>query len=107
MATQAIASASVTLDASGSGLLRFGPAKYSERWKITRLTTRGTAVAVLTVYRGAVGGQMVDSSKYADRDVSETTLELGSGEFITVQYTGGTTGAVMSFHIEGEISYGV
>lgn len=109
MRTQSIASASVTLDASGSGTLVFGPRKYSERWKITRLTTNGDSGTDpnLQVYRGAVGTQMVDTTDRANKAVSETNLDLSSGEFISCRYSGGVVGSIMTFYVEGEISYGV
>ena len=108
MPTQHIVTGTVTIDSAGNGTLRFGPSKYGERWIISRLTTNGnTASGLLTIYRGPIGSQMLDLSKYPNKDISETTLDLKSGETITVHYTTCTPGALMTFYVEGEIKYGI
>lgn len=109
MPLQPLASGSVALGATGSGTLTFGPRKYGERWRITRLSTSGTSAIVpaLRVYRGAGTTQLVDTTDRGNSAVSETNLELGSGESITCVYSGGTPGAVMTFYVEGELTYGI
>lgn len=102
-------SASIALDASGTGTLAFSPAKYRETWNIARYTTNGNSPTepVVSVYRGSIGSRLIDTTKRGNADVSEMTDDLivNAGELIIVQYTGGTSGAVMTFYIEGEVSF--
>ena len=103
-------SRSVTLDAAGSGLIQVGPTKYAEKWEISRMTTSGTGVLnpKLQIYRGAPGGRLMDTTVRGNNDVSETdAFELLSGEIISALYSGGSVGAIMSLHIEGEVKRGV
>jgi hypothetical protein len=57
----------------------------------------------LKVYRGGISDtSLVDQSDRANADISETDLELGPGDFISIEYTGGTPGAIMNFRAEGD-----
>lgn len=97
------------LDATGRGSVSIGPAKYAEKWAVRRLTTRGTVSPQpsLYVYRGALGERLLDTSVAGNGDISETNIELSSGEHITAWYTGGSPGAIMVFYVEGVVRYGI
>lgn len=94
----------VILDAQGSGTVTLGPAGSVRGWRITRMTTYGTSavVPVLAVRRGS-GGPVVDTTRFGNSDVSETSLNVLPGESLTVTYTGGSSGAAMSIYLEGEV----
>lgn len=97
---------STTLDSNGRGELRFGPTVYGARWRIDRMTTNGNATTnpECNVYRGGEADtSLIDTTTTGNGDVSETNLELRDGEFITVVWSGGNSGAVMSFRVEGEL----
>lgn len=97
-------SATVTLDGAGAGAVQLGPARAGEAWRITRMSTRGTSALepVLDVRRGSTVGPVVDSTRRGNQAISETDLELFSGEYLSIVYTAGTAGARMQFQLEGE-----
>ena len=100
---------SITLNASGAGEGSMGPSSMFERWRIDRMVTEGSSVLEpsLNVYRNSKGSVPIDFTPFGNQDISETTttLELPTGEFIIASYTGGSSGAVMRFKIEGLITY--
>src|SRR5688572_23052667 len=101
--------ASVTLDASGTGTLAFSPERYGERWEVSRISTFGISALnpVLRVYRGAAGGALLDYTKRGNSAISENNppIDLKAGDTLTCVFSGGTSGAEMSIHLEGEIDY--
>lgn len=103
-------SRSVTLDATGGGLITLGPDKYGERWQISRFVTSGTGALnpTLEIYRGAPGSRLMDQTVRGNSDVSETdSFELLWGETISALYSLGSSGAIMILYLEGEIRRGV
>lgn len=97
-------------NSSGIATVTLGPAKYSERWEITKLVVSSTSTTKpqVIVYRGAaIPANQVDGSRSGDQDVSDTNIKLIAPELLTFQWTGGTPGSSVSAGIEGEQSYGV
>jgi hypothetical protein len=97
----------VKLNAAGAGSVTTGPGRQGETWAVTRYSTAGASTVEpnLNVYRGAAS--LVDTTKHGNADVSEnlTALTLAGGEFLTASYTGGTPNAVMTFYVEGTLTY--
>lgn len=110
MAARLDRTASVTLT-GGDGTLAFGPERYRERWRVSRISTEGNSGAqpTLHIYRGAAGGDLLDYTKRGNSAISENNppVELQAGETMTCVYSVGTDGAVMQLHIEGEIDYAI
>jgi hypothetical protein len=118
----------------------FAPEKYTETWLINRMTSKGVmssnhgnltlALPTLRVYRGSVGGDLLDrygpipdvvTAKAADHfgdiheAVSETAIEIHSGESLSLWYTWTMTGPLangqfdrwdIKFVLEGSIRHG-
>lgn len=78
-----------------------GPKQYNERWEIDNDSISGTAPATLMVFRGNDTGRLIDVTKRADNDSSDTKIPLKSGEVISFAWSAGTPGASMLAHIEG------
>lgn len=98
--------AQIKLTAAGTGSATFGPARSNETWTITRMTTKGTSTLepTLDILRGSTS--VLDSTPHGNNDVSDSDdIDLFAGEFITARYTGGTANAVMTFYLEGTVSY--
>lgn len=93
-----------TFDASGvaAASIQVGP---NQRWKVTLMNSRTTSSTQTrcTVYRGAIGQRQLDFSRTGNQDTSPTDIELQQGETLSVQWTGGTPGAVASLDIEGKV----
>lgn len=108
-------SQTVTIDSNGVGEIRFGPAQYSERWEIQRITTQSpTAGGTLTLYRNYVStNTMIDVTLKVEGDVCDTPIPLLSGETLVGYYTNCNPGAqiMLTVHgdkyIKGRRSYGV
>lgn len=95
----------ITLNAQGAGVASIGPGTSSQAWRLTKLTTFGASAVVptLSVRRNSPTGVVVDSTRFGNSDVSETTLDVLPGESLAIVYAGGSPGAVMSFYAEGEM----
>lgn len=93
----------VTLNASGTGTIEFR-AGVNERWKITLLNTTGnsTVQPKCKVVRTSNGRQL-DYTVTGNGDASNTDIEIRQGDGIRAEYTSGTSGAVMEFHVEGDL----
>lgn len=85
----------VTLDGTGTGLVRFAPSG-NRRWTITAVAVSrlvGTGTATARVWRDAVGGRLVDGTYSAELDRSDGLAELVfPGQSLLVQFTDGTPG---------------
>jgi hypothetical protein len=101
------ATVNVTLDGAGVGVVTTGPGRQGETWSVARYTTSGASAIDprLDVFRGSAG--LLDTTNHGNQDVSETTapVVLHGGEFLSMRYTGGTPGAVMTFYLEGTRDY--
>lgn len=87
--------ASVTLDGSGNGSVRFGPNHPRQAWRVNSISVQvatNTKEATAQVYRGNVSpgsrisGTVSGSTGDTDPDLNE---HLWPGEYITVSWTGG------------------
>jgi hypothetical protein len=99
----------VTLNASGSGTVSFGPARPREKWIVKRVAVQvssTTLEAQAKIYRGTVGvgsyisGTVTGSTGDTDDGLSEV---LWSGETLSVQWTGGDVGATATVTYWGDI----
>lgn len=73
-----------------------------DRWEIRLFNTRTTSSTQtrVTVYRGLFATQL-DFSRTGNADTSNTDIKLQQGETLSVEWTGGSVGAVASLDIEG------
>ena len=91
-----------TIGAGGTATVtNVGPDQNGERWEIENDSVSGSATATLSVYRGNDQGRLLDFTKHAEGDSSDTKIPVKSGEVISFVWTGGTPGASMLAHIEG------
>jgi non-ribosomal peptide synthetase component E (peptide arylation enzyme) len=91
-----------TIDANGRATVTTGPDNAQERWVIKNQSASGPFVAKLTVYRGQDTSRQIDVTVRADNDSSDTVIPVKRGEKVTFQWSGGTVGAVMMVHLEGQ-----
>lgn len=99
----------VTLSASGSGTVRFGPDRPNVQWTVTRVSCQvatNTNEAQFRLYRGNAGtstyisGSVSGSTGDTDDGLSEV---LQAGEFLTAEWTGGDVGAQATVTYWGDI----
>ncbi len=98
---------SAVLDSTGAAEVEFAPAVYGRQWQVERMSTSGASAKEPTcqVYRGAnTPGALIDTTVRGNGDISETDLFVGNGDRIIVKWSKGTSGAVMSYRIEGLIT---
>lgn len=99
---------SVTLDANGSGTIRFAPGGARERWLITLINVQCTQLSLSVVptcllYRGAptpayqIGGTFSGSF---DTDSTDQFL-MNMNEDLYAVFTNGDVGAVGTVRLEG------
>ena len=91
-------SSQVTLDANGDGSIRLGPERHGVRWTINRITVQtstDTKVPIAKVYRGGIGdASFLTGTFVGSFDVDDgLNEELNHGEYLTVAWTGGDSGA--------------
>ena len=101
-------SARVTLDGSGTGTVRFGPTRPGERWHVTSVSvsvSTNTSTPVAKVYRGNVGPGTFISGTYDGALDTDPQLneQLWPGEYLSVQWTGGDSGATATATYRGTI----
>lgn len=95
-------SGSGTFAATGIMSFTLGPRDLS-RWEIALFawSTTATGMARLDIYRGpASANNLLDHTNRLS-DISPTDIKLYPGEFITIQATGGTVGAIGTLRVEG------
>lgn len=98
----------VTLDGSGTGTVRFGPSRPGERWRVTSVsvsTSTNTNTPVAKVYRGTPAPGAFISGTYdgaLDTDPELNEL-LWAGEYLSVQWTGGDSGATATATYRGTV----
>lgn len=99
----------VVTSAGGAGVGQVGPSGAYETWQVERLTissASGTivALAVATLYRGGVGGQVLDGTFTPWFDFSETNIRFYPGEQLVLAVTGYPSQTI-NLLIEGTRSY--
>lgn len=98
-------SRSVTLDASGNGIVSFGPSRLP--WVIERMSVRvssNTNEPQANIYRGTVNPGSQISGTYSgsnDTDSQVSDNPLYPGEVYTCQWTGGDPGATAIISFSG------
>lgn len=99
----------VTLNGSGTGTVTFGPSRPGEKWTVNRtsvLVSTQVLEAQAKTYRGSVGpgsfisGTVSGSTGDTDDGLNEV---LWSGQYLTVQWTGGDANAVATVTYGGTI----
>lgn len=94
-------------DANGEARVVIGPKRSFERWKITNtaITTTSTLTTSFKLYRGmtATPSNLIDLSNFnGNDDVSDSVIELPSGENLLGVWMGGTPGAFATATVSGE-----
>lgn len=102
----ALASAFVTLDGAGSGMVTLGPQVYGVTWHIAKMVTSTTSVDPynprLHVYRNYVSpGTLLDGTYSANQDVNETDVDLLTAESLVFVYENGEPGAIGTIVLYG------
>lgn len=104
MSVPLVAAGRVTLDGSGNGTVRVGPAG-NRSWTVNRLTVAGNSATVpkAFVYVGEPVGSPADSTYLGDGAASEVNdLNVPAGLYLTCVFQGGTPGAVHTFQPYGD-----
>lgn len=97
-------SASVILTASGNGTTTIGPRNAGEQWVVTAIGTRVSTNVLEPTFRYYTGtnipanfqGGSFSGSQDADSSMNPLTLRTnggGDGSFLTLEWTGGDSGA--------------
>ncbi len=100
--------ANATFNALGVASVSVGPGRANLHWKVTRLVTSTTSTAVvqpqLRVYRNVeTPSTLVDSTYSGNSATSETNLDVRVGERLLFVWSGGTTDAIATIVISGEV----
>ena len=99
--------ASVLLDSSGNGSLRIGPQKTGVRWKVANVavfTSTANKVPVAKVFLGPESpNNLLGGSFSGSNDSFGPDVNLGPGQFITVKWEGGDSGATATASLYGEL----
>jgi hypothetical protein len=95
--------ATVRLDTLGRGSVKLGPRRQNIRWSITSVavTNDGTSHKPLAiVYVGNVGTANQYHGTYSgNSDRTDADITLYSGEYITVEWTGGDVNSLSEARI--------
>lgn len=100
-------SASVVLDVNGNGSVTIGPSMSAERWEVQSVVVKipnAILIPQATIYNGPIA----DSNKVAftyvgsgDSASGGNSVNLGSGQFMSVQWESGDSGAVATATLQG------
>jgi hypothetical protein len=97
----------VKLDGSGNGTGILNGPKPGQKWTITQVSVlcTGVAVPVFKYYKGTVNdGNFISGTFTGNQDTdSAPNIELFPGEYLTGVWTGGSSGAVGTFTVQGTI----
>jgi hypothetical protein len=102
-----LASASVTIDATGKGTVSLGPSRYGEKWEVSLLSVQNTGALnpEISVYRDmASPTSFVESTRNGNSDSSDTKYSLRAGERLVVQTVGGSVGSTTTVTVSGTAS---
>lgn len=86
------------------------PTRAGISWRVDKITTlvQPSATSIppqLRVYRGPQSNTTyLEGSNSADNDTSDTAHDLGSSDFLTFVWSGGTVGAIATATLFGEIT---
>lgn len=102
-------SGSVTLDATGAGVITFDPDNARQRWVVdqvvvsTNQAPSSTPVPIATVYVNDVSspGNSQGSTWAGSRDTFTGTTEIGPCDFLAVHFTGGIPGVTATAVLSG------
>ena len=100
--------ASVILDVSGNGLVKFGPQTARTRWHVTSVAVQIPGVLTNTpeakVYRGEPQPSNFVTGTHTGNNDSDNAVDilLFAGQYVTVQWTGGDSGVQATATIRGE-----
>lgn len=99
---------SVTLDASGNGQIYFYVYSANHRWVIYEVVVNAPLTAPqifpqVTLHIGGVASQgLSEGASWAGgQETFQGQIEMTAGDDLTVDFTGGSSGVVMSAVIEG------
>ena len=114
MATQSSplrATARVTCDGSGNGVTTFGPHGAWESWIVSRLSISTESAATLPgaiarLWRGPVGGQLIDGTYTPWQDISETNFRVERGETLYLEAEACGAGETVTLLVEGTANFG-
>lgn len=100
-------SAQVTLNGSGYGAIRIGPA--GEQWWISRTMVRASTrvkEATTTIYQTNIGANFQRDITYTGStgDTSDTNFHLTDGDCLWVEWVGGDPGAIATVTVSGNRS---
>lgn len=99
--------ASVFLDASGNGSVKFGPQFARTRWRINNIAVQipGTLTNIpeAKVYKGEPQPANYVTGTYSGNNDSDNAVDilLFTGQYITIEWTGGDSGVQATATIRG------
>lgn len=99
------ATAQAQFDANGRAVVVLGPTIYGVVWDIRKMviTTTSEALTECRVYRGSESFlNMVDGSRAANQDVSDTQFSLASPDKLMFVWEKGSPGTSAIARVEGE-----
>jgi hypothetical protein len=104
------ASAQTVLDSSGNGTAEIGPQSPGETWQagfIAAVRTQETTVTDEAICRVYCGGRFIGGTTWGSTgDSSSDTPQLGVGQVVTAEWTGGDAGATAVLDITGTKTVG-
>lgn len=93
-------------DAAGSAVLELGPVPPWQAWRIERVAVTATdGDPEARLYRGPASAPNLLGGTYSgklDTYEAPNPIELGPGQALTVTFTGGAPGSIMSAAATGE-----
>lgn len=99
--------ASVVLNGGGNGVVTVGPSMPSERWEVTSVVVtipNAVLIPTATIYNGPVGDTNRIAFTYVgsgDTAGGGSSVVLGSGQFLSIAWNGGDSGAVATATLQG------
>ena len=99
-------SASTVLDSNGNGTVTVGPSMPTERWEVYSVVVNvpnPSMVPTATVYNGPAGSSNQIAFTYdgSGDTAAGDVVRLGTGQFLSVVWNGGDSGAVATVSVSG------
>jgi hypothetical protein len=100
-------SSAVTLNGSGNGSVTLQNGKPFQTLKVKKVSvsvTTDVLQPVAKVYLGSVSpGNLLDGTETGANDSSDIDATLMPGEYLTVEWTGGDSGAIATASFYGDV----
>lgn len=98
-------SASAVADSDGVAIATIGPDYAYEKWHITSVAVQSTSTTLVPEvreYKGAVGGNLLGTSRTGDADSGSADIHLMPGDILSYKWSNCDVGATCTVTVNGE-----